>query len=331
MNPDDFGRWLHDQTPALKAWGGFVVSRVCDRLRHDLGDERFETFFKVTPTFRAKSVKSAVAKLIKKQSKYDDPKRQMTDLVGARFIVLVRTDLEVVERALASCSEWTLSRERDFEYEISVEPMVFDYQSIHYLARCKEDRVIDGVTVPADMSCEVQVRTLLQHAYAELVHDNIYKPEGEVPPVAKRLVARCMALMETTDEMFCSALHELKQVNTDRDGWLEFLPELYRQATGVDEINFDRYETSVVLDTYRDWLARASKEQVREFILQPVVAKRIKARATSTNLFGKPVCIILYWLLDTHKAAVYDRWPLKSMDDDVRLVMSDLGVAAKPV
>lgn len=107
----DFGDWLDEVEPVLKAWGGFVVAKLTELVELEIGQEQFNCFFKVKPGFRVKNKQSAIDK--QKLKQYADPKEQMTDLVGARFVVLLKLDLEVVEKVLIEYPEWTRSKDRD--------------------------------------------------------------------------------------------------------------------------------------------------------------------------------------------------------------------------
>lgn len=325
MNAEQFRTWLNTQAPALGAWGCYVAKTVSEKVFEAIGNERFSTFFKIPPTFRVKGVDSAIAKLAKKG--YEDPVSQMTDLVGARFVVLLKSDIAVVENAIAAHTGWTLSQERDPTFEVSQDPNVFDYQSTHYLVRSIEDRVIDGVNVPAETTCEIQIRTLLQHAYAELVHDNVYKPEGHVPVEAKRLIARCMALMETTDEMFCSALEELRQVNTDRETWLRFLAEEFGTLPGQHGVSADDPETHEFLDTYRDLLQLANRRRIIDEAIPQPVRERIARRSQDGGMFSKPMCLLVYWLLRKYPRPTINRWPFEQYRQDFETAMADLSIA----
>ncbi len=199
MNLEVFRTALQEMQPVLDAWGRRVVAEIQAALLLEMG-ERFPTFLKIPVDVRLKSESSALGKVARKG--YTDPFRQMTDLVGTRFVVLFRTDIEVVSRIIEGSTLWTASRDRDYEAEIEKAPYHFDYQSVHYVVRANGDLECDGTPVPEGTPCEIQIRTLLQHAYAEIVHDSIYKPTDEAPPIAKRYVARSMALMETTDDLF---------------------------------------------------------------------------------------------------------------------------------
>lgn len=325
MNTEQFREWLAVQAPALGAWGSYVTKTVSDKVLETIGEKRFSTFFKIPPAPRVKSIDSAVTKLAKKR--YKDPVNEMTDLVGTRFVVLLKSDISIVEDAIARHTGWTLSQERDPTFEVSQDPNVFDYQSAHYLVRSLEDRMIDGVVIPAETTCEIQIRTLLQHAYAELVHDNVYKPEGQVPVEAKRLIARCMALMETTDEMFCSALEELRQVNTDRETWLQFLADEFGKLPGQHGVGADDPETHEFLDTFRDLLQLANRRRIIEEAIPQALRDRIVRRAQNGGMFGKPMCLLVYWLLRKYPRQTVDRWPFAQYRQDFETAMADLSIA----
>ncbi|MCW5137589.1 GTP pyrophosphokinase [Burkholderia cenocepacia] len=327
MTPDEFGAWLLGRKPALEAWGSYVISKISERVQDQIGEKRFKNFFKVTPSFRTKDVESAKAKLSKKG--YADPTVQMTDLVGARFVVLLRTDVRVVEGALAAFPGWTLSRDRDFDFEVSQEPEVFDYQSVHYLVSCSSDLDVDGTLVPGGTTCEVQIRTLLQHAYAEVVHDNVYKPGGVVPPQTRRIIARSMAFVESADELFCEAIDQLARVNTTREQWVEFLVPLYLSISGRDVSQTDQDDTLSVVDTFRDLLAGADRDEIEQRVSGPAISRLVRRRSADEGLFSRPTCILAYWLAEKYPRSVMDNWPFGSQNADLRQVLTDLGIAAR--
>ena len=54
------------------------------------------------------------------------------------------------------------------------------------------------------LTCEIQIRTLLQHAFAEVSHDSTYKGPYKNDKGILRHLAKSMALMEATDDYFCN-------------------------------------------------------------------------------------------------------------------------------
>jgi putative GTP pyrophosphokinase len=321
--PQELISQLRALSPALRAWGAYVVEQTTEMLTAEIGSEQSKVFFKLTPSFRVKDEASAIKKQEKKQ--YENPIEQMTDLVGARFVVLLRTDLEILQRVILSHSGWSVSRERHYEYEASDDPEVFDYQSIHFLVRTSSDFERESIHIPAGTACEVQIRTVLQHAYAELCHDRIYKSSGRIPPSAKRIVARCMALMETTDLMFCEAAKEIQQVSADRQHWIDSLTSEYRRInqayTGDDGICL------ILVSTYLDLLDGVKITDVLTEASHPAIQARIAGRLNQT-LFASPACILCYWLVIHHRSHALHFWPDESLRGDLSTICADLGVAS---
>lgn len=322
-SPVSIRETINDLHPALDAWGQFVVDRLLELVKLEVGDERFPMFFKVRPCFRLKDPDSAERKQEKKR--YAIPAEQMTDLVGARFVVLLQTDIEIVERAIQSHTAWTKRKDRDPNGERHEQPTHFDYQSVHYILRNNKETELYGVKVPEGIPCEVQIRTLLQHAYAELVHDKFYKAVKLTPPSARRLVARSMALMETTDKMFCEAVRELELVNQERGQWCALadeeigplMPCFIKTAEDPDALD--------ILDTFKDLLDVANRDEVKLMKSRPLVAK-IQQRAGDGGLFAKPVVLLVYWLVKEHGIELDAHWPLPALRSDIDRIKSDLGI-----
>src|SRR5690606_22227118 len=105
------------------------------------------------------------------------------------------------------------SKDKDFEAEREAHPLEFVYQSVHYVLKSKPGQAFNGVNLPAGLACEIQVRTLLQHAHSELTHDTLYKPKATAKPAVHRTVAKSMALIEATDEFFDEAMRKLHTEN----------------------------------------------------------------------------------------------------------------------
>lgn len=322
----DFGNWLDEVHLAFEAWGGFVVSKMTELAKLEMDEKQYKAFFKVLPGFRVKDKQSALDKLKLKQ--YPEPNEQMTDLVGARFVVLLKSDMEILEKVLIEYPNWVRSKDRDPAGEQRDKPKHFDYQSVHYIVRAPEEMVIDGVTVPANLPCEIQIRTLLQHAYAELVHDKFYKGVGHIPPSADRLVARCMALMETTDGMFVAAVKELEAVNKSREQWCAVLDALVGPLIPGHTPTAEDHDALEILEEYRDLLEGASIEAVKSSLIQPVIAK-IQANRAQGNLYAKPIVLLVYWLLQSHAYQVGARWPVPGLLSGFNQVRAHLGISSR--
>ncbi len=103
------------------------------------------------------------------------------------------------------------------------------YLSVHYVVSLNQSRENLGEYTPyKGLKCEIQVRTLLQHAWAEIEHDRNYKFGGVLPKDIRRrfyLVAGTLELMDQEFQNLSDAIDDYaKQVNQDtQQGNLDIL------------------------------------------------------------------------------------------------------------
>ncbi|MHA0289152.1 bifunctional ribonuclease/(p)ppGpp synthase [Mycobacterium sp. C3-094] len=150
-------------------------------------------------TARTKSVASFAAKAdrhVDGHRLYADPLSEITDQIGLRVITYLRDDVAAVARLLGQ--EMQLLDDRDMGVETASEGR-WGYASRHLLLAA------EGEQQPAS----VQVRTILQHAWAEFEHDVRYKgsiPEEDAPDLDRRFTLAA-GLLELADREF-SAIRE---------------------------------------------------------------------------------------------------------------------------
>lgn len=113
---------------------------------------------------------------VKIQRKIRDckPLDTIDDRVGVRFVVLLTEQIKQVEAVIEGLGH-AFTKDRDYESERNARPLEFAYQSVHLVVRPKEPLQHGEIVIPKDLACEVQIRTLLQHAHSELTHDRLYK------------------------------------------------------------------------------------------------------------------------------------------------------------
>jgi ppGpp synthetase/RelA/SpoT-type nucleotidyltranferase len=156
-------------------------------------------------TGRAKSVASFAAKAVREvdgRPVYDDPLTQITDQVGVRVITYLREDVDAVASLLAE--QWTVLDDRDMGQETAADGR-WGYESRHLVLRPEvpteagdPDEEMSGLVL------SVQVRTVLQHAWAEFEHDVRYKGTVPVEQAAdlNRRFALAAGLLELADREF---------------------------------------------------------------------------------------------------------------------------------
>lgn len=328
MDIDALREYLKANHEAFAKWGNFVAQKICEALESKVGTENASMFIKIPVDPRIKEVESAIGKVARKG--YTDPS-QLTDLVGVRFVVLLSEHISTVCDIIESETCWKGVVSKDFQEEIAKNPKIFDYQSQHFEVRPKSNFELDGVSITTDMCCEVQIRTLLQHAYAELVHDSIYKPVGPVPHKAERQVAKSMALMETTDELFCNTMKLLTDANQPRNNLLSDLISLYREKIGGHLLHPDTKTCYAVLDEFRETIRDGLTAEIGQFIDgKKYIPVKIKARAPSSPFFAQPVVLFVYWLaVQTDTKDLIRRWPLPGYHQELQFILSDLDVGPR--
>lgn len=155
---------------------------------------------------RAKTVKSFSAKANKCRSdgspKYADPLNEITDLIGARVITYIPESVNRVCEIIKT--EFNVVEELDKGAEIRARGL-FGYASKHFLVRLSPQRcMLPEYSAVGDRVFEVQVRTAVQHAWAEFEHDVRYKVD--IPPERKpefdRRFLLAAALIEMADNEF---------------------------------------------------------------------------------------------------------------------------------
>lgn len=323
ISPDQFLAEMRASASLLELWACESVKLISQMVMAEIGSDRFRSFFKIEPQYRLKTEASALEKFYRWGSL--ESAKDMHDLVGARFVVLLRTDLQIIENVIEGFSGWSTTRVRHFEDDVDDDPEIFDYQSIHLLIKGSRGTTINGHLLTDDVTCEIQVRTMMQHAYAELCHDKIYKNFRSIPPSAKRLVARSMALMETTDSIFCETAKQLEEVAADRNRWLEYLAGVYGQATQRSTSSSDLV-CSVIFDRFQHLLEKVMLSNVGAAVEAPVVRSRMVDRF-GDKLFSSPGCVLTYWLVENHFNETKRLWPDESLLPGLQLVCADLGVS----
>ena len=153
---------------------------------------------------RAKTVSSFAEKVARKFDRYPDAVNQMTDLCGARVIVQTAEQVRAVRGFIEANFEIVESEDKG----LLLSKDEFGYRDMHYIVRLRPERAPalgfrpDELEAIGGKSAELQVRTWLQHAWADTLHDRMYKNKLQLSPEILRTGALLAALMEEGDRNF---------------------------------------------------------------------------------------------------------------------------------
>ena len=317
--------------PVLEALGNWVRDVINTELSKKLGAGiALQNFLKVPPISRVKSIDSFLEKALVRKPK-TDPINEITDQVGIRYVVLLQSEVDIIGKIIERQSCWTWRKDKDFEEERLRNPYYFSYQSDHYIVFNNAPVTVGPITIPENTPCEIQVRTLLQHAYAEMSHDRFYKPPTDAngsqpnPMYLKmsRALAKGSALIETTDDVFEEIDKGLKEYNDGIDKLLEEAGILYKKLTGV-EPNKDTIIGKAIANNYIKELSNIQPDYIRE-VCDKDIYKSILDRKRENNVFYRDaIVLILYCLIKKYPMDIHKNWPFEQ--EYLRALYSDVGI-----
>ncbi|AKK11429.1 GTP pyrophosphokinase [Corynebacterium uterequi] len=208
---DDFADAFED----LLTDGGVTFDRVSARV-------------KTWPSLKAKAQKRRADGRLA----YPDPWNDIHDLIGVRINVYHSTEIPVALAVLRESFEVVRSVDKTAQTRVSGG---FGYGSHHLVLRVPPHH--EDLRAYAGMRLEAQVRTVLQHAWAEFEHDIRYK-SGQLDPQVDRAFTLAAGLIELADQQFdqIAALRKPTASQPDRgdvDISAETLPGILAMLLGT--------------------------------------------------------------------------------------------------
>lgn len=151
-------------------------------------------------TFRLKARDSLSKKLEQKGDKYATLS-DITDIAGVRIITYYIDDVSKVSKIIER--EFVVDTANSIDKSKMLEPDRFGYCSVHYVVEMSQNRLrLPEYNEFVGMKCEIQIRSVLQHAWAEIEHDLGYKSEIAIPKNIRRNFSRLSGLLEIADDEF---------------------------------------------------------------------------------------------------------------------------------
>lgn len=147
-------------------------------------------------TSRPKTLNSFLDKLSRKN--YSDPFVEVTDFSGIRVVVLYSKDISDIEEVINN--NFVILEKVDKLADQN--PDQFGYGATHFIVKLGKKMSGARYDDLKDLVCEIQVRTVLQDAWAIIDHHLVYKSESAIPKSIQRKLNSLSGLFETADDQF---------------------------------------------------------------------------------------------------------------------------------
>jgi len=160
-------------------------------------------------TSRVKDKASLFTKLTKSEEEFSGF-ADVPDISGLRIITYFADDVDSV--AVMVEKEFDVDKVRSVDKRKLLDPDRFGYLSLHYVVKLPPSRL--GLTEYrrlANCHCEIQIRSILQHAWGEIEHDLGYKSKYAIPEKVRRRFSRLAGLLEIADEEFIQIRDNLQE------------------------------------------------------------------------------------------------------------------------
>jgi ppGpp synthetase/RelA/SpoT-type nucleotidyltranferase len=163
---------------------------------------------------RVKSANSFRDKALRE--KYDEPVNEITDLAGIRIIALFEKEIHQISDIIKDLFKIDYKRSEDKSDLLDADKM--GYKSIHYIAELNEDKIYaTELENFAGLKFEIQIRSILQHAWAEIEHDRNYKFKGKLPKHLQRRFYALAGMLEIADREFNTLSEEVETFRQNKE------------------------------------------------------------------------------------------------------------------
>lgn len=214
---ENFRLWYENARPNYEAAAKYVLNRILEYLKTQ----------KVSVAYygsRAKTIDSAYEKAKKQikvdnryELKYSDPKNEIMDFAGVRIVVYLPSEIDAICNAV---EQLFVNNIRKDDSENKADRLGKDkvgYLSIHYVIEVNteqpEHKHLNG------LKCEIQIRTVLQDAWAQIFHDRVYK--GTLESDTNEAIERKINLLSGNLELIDNQINEIVVYYDSKNGNLD--------------------------------------------------------------------------------------------------------------
>lgn len=246
--------------------------------------------------------------------KYSDPFNQNEDICGVRVILYLPSDIEKLEKILKD--EFVVVSSVDKTKQLDHDQ--FGYRSVHYIVKFKAEWCLaPNYRGLAGLKIEIQLRTILMHAWAEVEHKLAYKSNQSVPEKLKRKLSLLSAKFEEADEQFQDIFDQIIKIQEETkeelvSGEQSHIKELNLETLqGIADFYFPNYSKhrpmlASTLETILKLKLNLANvvtaiENMKEFtdwIQETIFGKNARTKTTQANLISYAIEAEYFSLFD---------------------------------
>lgn len=195
----NFDTWLSNKLPSFK-----LLSQQISSVMENLLQQNNIQYLNIEN--RTKNL-SGIQEKVKRKG-YKDPIEKMTDISGIRIVLFLDEDVEKVSNIIRDTFNIDLSNSSNNLQRLSTDRI--GYRSTHFV--CDVGTARSEMTEYSSfngLKFEIQVRTILQHAWASLTHDRNYKLGHVLPENIQRKINLYSGMLEIADLGFSEIVREI--------------------------------------------------------------------------------------------------------------------------
>ncbi|PKL41100.1 MAG: hypothetical protein CVV44_00230 [Spirochaetae bacterium HGW-Spirochaetae-1] len=202
MNQKSVNYWIDSKSILQKEYGrrhGKLI-KALDILIDHIDSQLAESSKTAMIKGRVKDFEAFYRKLLVKSQKQhiENPFEAINDLIGIRIIVPFLEDIQVIEGIMKRCCEVLETKYKHQELSIKE----FGYDSTHLIIEFPIE-ILSKMRMKETLVCEIQLRTILQDAWAEVEHELVYKTNiDKVETTIRRKLVALNATLSLADITF---------------------------------------------------------------------------------------------------------------------------------
>jgi putative GTP pyrophosphokinase len=224
--------------------------------------------------------RGSLAAKVNRIGKHYSALSEVTDIVGLRVITNLEDEVDEVGQLIEH--HFAVDLARSIDKRQVLDPDRFGYLSLHYVCGFSDERLaLAEYERFKGLCCEIQVRSMLQHAWAEVEHDLGYKVGATIPSPMRRRFSRLAGLLEIADSEFMRLRDELRGYTIEVQSAIVKTP---------DQVGLDDVSLRMFVETDRD--LNALEKKMADFVgatleLQPIENLAAQLRYAGIDTIGK--------------------------------------------